>query len=497
MVLVAVGVVLRIAFMMREDLWFDEVWSVHACRQPWESLLAALMQDNHPDAYHAAAKAFCGLLGGPGKFTMRFFSLLWGLGTIALAGGAALRLLGTRTHAWVAMAAVALSPQQVYYSHEARMYAMGGALMLLAAWCGLELARRAGTGERYDLALMLGGPIAAAAAANTHFVAVFALPCLALATWLTGPRSDRRFVRAFLAFWGLVGLACLPVVMEVLLRREQIGRVSGWIPTPMPEDLLRSLGRTWMVHQDLAYLQHREGVRWLFVFDLVPVAIGGWLLLGWNALPAPVRRVAGAALGTYCGAQLLQYSATSLGIPAFFWLRYSSLVFPVAALGIAALAVPALAERPRAGRWLGSAVLVMVATTIAGGIYRNYPYYGPLRDYLSRHPEAPVVYLYTGEHWAEFAENIRDPRLRAEMYLGADLRDGRVAETILIIVDEPWFTTNHLGRGARVDALLQERDTYMVIDEPNYRLFELRPLGWLPDPPEDLVPPKPPKEAAP
>lgn len=488
LVLVLVGLALRIAFLLREDLWFDEVWSVHTCRQPWESMLAALMQDNHPDAYHAGAKAFCELLGGPAKLTMRLFSLLWGVATIALAWGAGLRLLGSRAQAWVAAAAVALSPQQVYYSQEARMYAMGGALMLLAAWCALEIARRVETGERHDLALMLGGPIAAAAAANTHFVTVFALPCLALALWHFGPRGDRRFVRSFLAFWGLVALACVPVVTEVLLRRDQIGRVSGWIPTPMPEDLLRSLGRTWMVHQDLAYLQHREGVRWLFVLDLVPVAIAGWLMVGCASLAGPARRVAGVALGTYAGAQLLQYAATNLGVPAFFWLRYSSLVFPVAAIGIAALAVPAIHSRPHAGNWLGAAVLIMIGTGIAGGIYRNYTYYGPIRDYLARHPDLPVAYVYTGEHWAEFSENIRDPRLRAEMYLGADLLSGRAPETLVIIVDEPWFRINHLGRGARVDTLLQERDTYMILDEPKYRLFELRPLDWLPVAPDDARP---------
>ena len=481
-VLIIAGVVLRIAFLTREDLWLDEIWSVQACSQTWDGLIAMLLADNHPLAYHASAKAFCDLIGGADYFTMRLHSLIWGLLGIVTIWGAAKRLLGGATLPLLAAAVLAISPQHLYYSQEARMYSMGGTLMLLAAWAGLELALRAKRGERVGIIVLLGGPVAGAVAANTHYLNMFMLAVFAIALWWFGPRENRAFRKSFFLFWLFTLLVCAPMIIDAFQRQDQIRYKTWWLPMPGPEDLVRTVGRAWMVHQDLILLQVTGGVKWLFIFDLLPLVVLGWVLSRFREVKGEGRFIACVALGAYAATQLIQYSITSMGTPAFYWPRYSSLVLPLGVLGLTPLIMEALRTSKRPALSGGLAAALLLGTAAAGCILKVYPDYGPVRRIMAEHPEAKRLYLTHGHVWPLYVHNIRDPRMVPEIVLAEDVRLGRLEDTIYILTEEKWFFHGQQGRFGLVDSLIQMRDATILVDQPEYRLWKLDKLDWEPPP---------------
>jgi len=480
--LIFAGVVLRVAFLTREDLWLDEIWSVQACSQTWDGLIAMLLADNHPLAYHAAAKAFCDLFGGADYITMRVHSLVWGLLGVLALWGAAKRLLGGTTLPLLAAAVLAISPQHLYYSQEARMYTMGGTLMLLAGWAGLELAQRTKNGERVGIIIMLGGPMAAGLAGNTHYLNMFMLAVFAVALWWFGPRDNRAFRRSYFVFWALTALVCAPMIIDAIQRQDQIRYKTWWLPMPGPEDLVRTFGRAWMVHQDLILLQVKHGVKWLFIFDLLPLVVLGWVLSRFRDIKGEGRFIACVSLGAYVGTQLIQYSITSMGTPAFYWPRYSSLILPLGVLGLTPVIMEAIrtAKRPALAGGLSAALLLGTAT--AGCILKVYPDYGPVRRVMAEHPEAKRLYLTHGHVWPLYVHNIRDPRMVPEIVLAEDIRLGRLEDTIFLLTEEKWFFHGQQGRFGMVDSLIQMRDATILAEEPEYRLWKLEKLEWEPPP---------------
>src|SRR5688572_9615425 len=65
-------------------LWFDEVFSVHAARQPWAELIKFVAADIiHPPLFYAVLKVWIGL-GGESLIWLRLLPVLLAVATIAL-----------------------------------------------------------------------------------------------------------------------------------------------------------------------------------------------------------------------------------------------------------------------------------------------------------------------------------------------------------------------------------------------------------------------------
>jgi len=183
-VIIAIGVYLRFDALGQPSYWLDEVLgdqlTTNALAQPWWRWLIGFEAEHGPLYY---ATQFATRIAGRDEFAGRLAAALFGLMTIPLtwlaARGAAgsqpaepLRRAESAPLHLAAAALLALSPLHVYYSREARPYAL---LMLLTAALLIELLRD-DSPWRFSvvLAAMLytsavAAPVVAAAAVVAYF----------------------------------------------------------------------------------------------------------------------------------------------------------------------------------------------------------------------------------------------------------------------------------------------------------------------------------------
>jgi len=226
----------RLPGLASRPLWYDEAFAVlFSSKGPAAMLRGTLAveggvaADVHPILYYTLLWLW-GRLLGTSPLAVRSLSLLLGLGIVGLGFLLAHRLFGRRT-AVAAGLLLALSPFQVHYAQETRMYALLALLLLgatLLFWRGLN------DGGVWP---WLGFGLLAAAAQYTHNLAFTYLLPLSLA-----PVFLRRW-RA-LAWTGLAGLLALALYSPWMLRLpSQMARVGTayWISAPGPAELVRTL----------------------------------------------------------------------------------------------------------------------------------------------------------------------------------------------------------------------------------------------------------------
>lgn len=175
--------VLAVAFLLRvyqlgaQSLWYDEAFSVAYAASPVGRLLSLVSQDNHPPLHFVLLHLWI-RLAGCSEFAARFPSVIAGVIVVALALVLARLAWGERA-GLAAAVLVGLSPLEVWYSQEARMYEMGSALSLvslyvfwryLASSRWIEGAPRGRSGRAAILAAAVG-----AAALYTHYYTGFVL----------------------------------------------------------------------------------------------------------------------------------------------------------------------------------------------------------------------------------------------------------------------------------------------------------------------------------
>lgn len=120
------------------DLEFDEIVSVRYAALPGSELVPLLARAlfEHPPAFYLALGAWRGAFG-PGDTAARLFSVLPGTLTIPLTYAVARRLRDRRAGLLAALL-VAIAPLPLFYSREARMYALVAALSLASLWLFLR-----------------------------------------------------------------------------------------------------------------------------------------------------------------------------------------------------------------------------------------------------------------------------------------------------------------------------------------------------------------------
>ncbi|MBI2907885.1 MAG: glycosyltransferase family 39 protein [Chloroflexi bacterium] len=141
--LALLALILLLAFALRvyrldgQSLWSDEGASaVMATRSLWK-IIENAAADIHPPLYYFVLRGWSPL-AGTGEFALRFPSLFFGVLSVALVLTLASRLFGSKVGIVSGFAATA-SPLLVYYSQEARMYALMAFLALLSTYLFLRL----------------------------------------------------------------------------------------------------------------------------------------------------------------------------------------------------------------------------------------------------------------------------------------------------------------------------------------------------------------------
>jgi hypothetical protein len=212
--LTALGAALRLPTLDAQSFWLDELVTVALLdRSPGDVLGEIPRTEATPYAYYVLAWAW-GAIFGVGEVGLRALSAVVGTATIPIAYGAGAALVSRRA-GLVAGALVAVNPFLVWYSQEARAYA----LVVFLCACSLLALARALRGGRASLAVWA---FLAGLAIATHYFAAFVVTAEAL--WLLVRLRPRRRAIVASALPVAVLVAHLPLL---LAQRDNAEAVSG------------------------------------------------------------------------------------------------------------------------------------------------------------------------------------------------------------------------------------------------------------------------------
>lgn len=138
--LTLIGLLLRRYRLGAQGLWFDEADLVARAREPLAELLAAFVRPGENGPFYSLLLAAWVRLAGDGELALRTPSLI--AGTLAIP---TLALLGRALGGWrvglLAAGLLAISPYAIWYSQDAKMYALM-TLLMPASWLLLLVAAR-------------------------------------------------------------------------------------------------------------------------------------------------------------------------------------------------------------------------------------------------------------------------------------------------------------------------------------------------------------------
>ena len=220
----AAGAALRFATLDAQSLWYDEAVTARLLRSDFGAMARAIPDsESTPPLYYALAWLWTQVFG-TGEVGLRSLSALLGTVTIAVVWALGRRLGGDRA-ALAAAALAAVNPMLVWFSQEARAYALLGLLGALSVLLWLraleiDVVRRASetppngvshtSRPRRDTRLLAWGAVSALALA-THYYAAFLVAPQAL--WLLLHAPGRRERATLLALPALVAAALAPLAL--------------------------------------------------------------------------------------------------------------------------------------------------------------------------------------------------------------------------------------------------------------------------------------------
>ncbi|HXP29044.1 MAG TPA: glycosyltransferase family 39 protein, partial [Solirubrobacteraceae bacterium] len=282
--LTLLAAVLRFATLGEQSFWYDEAFTpVHVLHSGIGATWRAYVHsENTPPLWYAIAWIDFRIFGD-GAIALRFPSALAGVLTVPVVWALALELVGgpiearsasaepsttrlasARRAAFIAAAIVAVDPLFVWYSQEARAYAL---FVLFAALTMLCFARLLNEPTR---ARALAFALSGALALLSHYFAIFLLVPMAL--WLLWDVRTRRVALAALVAIGVVGLALIPLISA------QGGHGTQWIGRWALSSRLQAIPQYFLTGYSGAPLGH--GVELLVALPLLAgAALGAWRLL--------------------------------------------------------------------------------------------------------------------------------------------------------------------------------------------------------------------------
>lgn len=185
--IVVVGAALRLATLGSQSFWVDESTTVHELRMSFGGLMHQIrVNETTPPLYFAIAWIWAHAFG-TGEVGLRLLSALCGIATVPVVFACAGEWFSRRV-ALVAAGLAAINPFLIWYSQEARAYAMFLLLLSLALLFWLRVLRTGGRGA------VAGWAAFAGLAVLTHFFAVFLVAPQAL--WLLARRRERSVLVA-------------------------------------------------------------------------------------------------------------------------------------------------------------------------------------------------------------------------------------------------------------------------------------------------------------
>jgi mannosyltransferase len=296
--LTALAAALRFSTLGLQGLWYDEAFTpVHVLHASLRATLHAVVHtENTPPLWYVLEWAVSRVLG-TGAVALRLLSALAGVATVPVAWAIGRELSGRRA-ALASASFVAVNPLFVWYSQEARAYAL---FVLLAALTMLTFVRTVRQQKPTDRrsAGMAAFAVSGSLALLTHYFAVFLLVPMVL--WLLLDRERRRAALPAIGVLAIIGLALLPLISA------QGGHGTQWIGQWALSSRLQAIPQYYLTGYSGAPLGH--GVELLVALPILAgLGLGCWRVLA----PREERGVL-IALALAAGGILLPILLVALG----------------------------------------------------------------------------------------------------------------------------------------------------------------------------------------
>ena len=305
---VSLAAILLLAALVRllgistESLWLDEATSLMVARLSPVELTRWTANDIHPPLYYLLLHYWVFL--GQSELVVRGLSALAGVLTVGALYGLAETLFDRRVGLWAALL-LAVNPLHVWYSQEARMYALLTLLYTLSLWLALRVWRRPSWGRGLAYVLVT------TAALYTHYYSVFAVliaNAFFLYFWWRRGRS-----RDLLRTWLLTQAATLLLYLGWLPRLwANLGGGGGWLAFSAGPPSLMVLPQTLILYVvGTARAQVPEAIR-----RLAYLLTGITVLAGLLPFVLPGRRLRVYAEGEDSGwGEAMVFALTGLCLP--------------------------------------------------------------------------------------------------------------------------------------------------------------------------------------
>jgi len=391
--LLVLAAALRLSTLDLQSFWYDEAYTpVHVLHSSLTATLRSVVHsENSPPLWYLLAWLDARVLGD-GEIALRLPSALAGIATVAVAWGIGRELAGARAAAACA-ALVAVNPLFVWYSQEARVYALFVLLSALAMLCFLRAHAQPTRGRMAAFALC------GSLALLTHYFSVFLLVPMVLV--LVADPAVRRAALPAAGVMAAVGAGLLPLIIA------QGGHHTQWIGRWALTSRLQAIPQYFLTGYSGAPLGH--SVEALIAAPIIALlALGACCLAPVAAAnvrsrsspspsrPAPSRDAgAGAGAGVAQAAQLALLLAgfgvlapivlAALGADYLAPRNLVAAMIPVSALIAVSFAASVSGSAPRTGRasasgdggaagvaspprrpppWAGQAALGLIALTL-------------------------------------------------------------------------------------------------------------------------------------
>ncbi len=356
--IVLLGSILLLALLLRlvdvglPSFRHDEIASARMVAQPGVArVIEVVARDVHPPAHflllHALAR-----VGLDDEFGFRLPSVLFGSLGVWLTFLLGTRLFGRR-QGILAAALLAVSAPAVFFSQEARPYAMLMAAALAATWFWFDLMDLPTETPRPGLASRAGLVLASLLCAYTHYFGLLVIALQGCALGIRHLKRPRKLLGVAIPYL-LILAGLLPWLGTM---RTQHDRPSFYLPRP-------DLGtiRAWVAWN----ANDSEGVAAVLLL-LGAVAAGHTLLVARRrnvgvSLLDPTLLVAGWFVGPFAVAFL----ASCLSLPVLTH-RYTIVSLPAAFL-LVAQAVEHLPVGSRPRVWIGSGLVLLFAGHLVFGV---------------------------------------------------------------------------------------------------------------------------------
>ena len=358
---------LRLINLGGRPLWYDEAFSLLFGQTSPGTMVAGTLTpvdgaaaEEHPLVYYFILHGWMALLGhAPGA--ARLLSALLGTATVVASYLLGRRLLG-RSSALAAAAITALAPFHVYYSQEARMYALLGLAAVMTAFF-LVRAWAQGGWRNWVAFAVLGAATLYAHNLGALFIAALAL--WILYAWWRARRPVH--LRPLLLSHLLMALLFSPWLLVIPGQLGKVGSGAYWVTQPGLTELLQTVLIFHFAYDNQALPP------WL----LPPALLFSLLIPALLALELVRRRPAAEANGFPHPYAFLLFLALGPPLLAFFISQFQS-IYVVRALLPSALIYYLLAggvllagRTPRALKW---GIWLPALAIAAASLFNHYTY---------------------------------------------------------------------------------------------------------------------------